>query len=193
MKDWPDFKNNIPEKGDILIAEPFVSDKYFERSVVWLADYNFIQGIMGFVLNKMVPEKLIDYFPKIKGFKDIPLFRGGPIAFDRLYFIHTLGDIIPNAYAMWDGLYSGGDFEAVKSYITSGNPVEGKIKFFLGFSGWREQQLEKEIEQHSWLVGKTEQAKIMKYEGDIFWKKSLQDLGGPYRSWANFPRRPFMN
>jgi len=181
------------EKGNILIAEPFLSDIYFERSVVLLVEHNSKHNTMGFVLNKMMIEKLNDFFPEMKDFNDIPLFRGGPVGSNRLYFIHTLGDTIPGAYEILDGLYFGGDFDIIKSYIISGNPVKGRIKFFLGYSGWEQQQLEEEIAQHSWLVGKTEQAKIMESEGEIFWKKTLQNLGGPYKSWANFPRRPFLN
>jgi len=186
--------NNIkPEKGSILIAEPFLSDKYFERSVVLLVEHNGSQGTMGFVLNKMIQEKMSDFFPEMKGFNEIPVFRGGPVGPDRLYFIHTLGDIIPDTYEVVEGLYFGGDFDIIKSYITSGNSTEGKIKFFLGYSGWEQKQLDGEIAQHSWLVGKIEQSKIMKSEGELFWKKSLHSLGGQYKSWANFPKQPFMN
>jgi len=181
------------EKGNILIAAPFLSDTYFERSVALLVEHNGRHGTMGFVLNKMMKEKVNDFFPEMKDCNDIPVFRGGPVGSNRLYFIHTLGDIIPDTYEILDGLYFGGDFNVVKSYIISGNLVEGKIKFFLGYSGWEQQQLEEEIEQHSWLVGKAEQTKIMESEGEIFWKKSLRDLGEPYKSWANFPKRPFMN
>ena len=182
----------MPEKGNILIAEPFLSDMYFERSVVLLVERDS-NGAMGFVLNKMIPEKMNDFFPEMKDFNDIPIFRGGPVGSDRLYFIHTLGNTIPGTYEIMDGLYFGGNFDIIKSYIASGNPVEGKIKFFLGYSGWEQNQLDEEITAHSWLVGKTEQTKVMKSEGETLWKKSLLDLGDRYRAWINFPKRPFMN
>ena len=185
--------NVILKGGSILIAEPFSVDKYFERSVVLLIDYHERYGGMGFILNKRIKDKLNDFFPEMKDIDDIPVFGGGPLGSNKLYFIHTLGDIVSGAYKILDGLYFGGDFGIIKSYITSGNPVEGKIKFFLGYSGWERRQLEEEIAQRSWLVGKGEQAKIMKSEGEILWKKALHDLGSQYKSWANFPRRPFLN
>jgi len=182
----------MPEKGNILIAEPFLSDIYFDRSVVLLVEHDS-NGSMGFVLNKMMPEKMKNFFPEMKDADDIPVFRGGPVGANRLYFIHTLGNTIPGTYEVMDGLYFGGDFDIIKSYIASGNPVEGKIKFFLGYAGWEQNQLDEEIAIHSWLVSKTGQAKIMKSDGEIFWKKSLLDLGDQYKSWTNFPRHPFMN
>ena len=43
--------NVIPEKGHILISEPFLQDAYFQRSVVLLVEHDS-KGSMGFVLNK---------------------------------------------------------------------------------------------------------------------------------------------
>ena len=46
--------NNItPYKGSILIAEPFLNDIYFKRSIVFLTEHNS-DGSVGFVLNKPV-------------------------------------------------------------------------------------------------------------------------------------------
>ncbi len=185
-------KNNIPpEKGNILISEPFLSDKYFERSVVLLVQHdNF--GSMGFVLNKELNNHLASFFPKLNLPENIPVFKGGPVSSDQIYFIHTLGDTIPDSIEIMEGVYLGGDFDVIINLLKR-SPITNKVKFFLGYSGWGENQLLHEIEMNSWLVGKTEANKIMKNEGEIMWKKSLSDLGDKYRSWANFPRRPFLN
>ncbi len=185
--------NVIPQKGNILISEPFLWDKYFERSVVFLVEHDDETGTMGFILNKMMKEKVIDFFPDMKGSENIPVFKGGPVGSDKLYFIHTLGDIIPDTQKIIDDIYFGGDFDVIKSYIESGNPITGKIKFFLGYSGWEQKQLSDEISNNSWVVGNSDLSRVMKSEGEILWKKSLQDLGEKYRSWINFPKRPFMN
>jgi len=42
-----------PKKGLILIAEPFLSDVYFKRSIVLLTEHNE-EGSIGFVLNTRV-------------------------------------------------------------------------------------------------------------------------------------------
>ena len=187
--------NNIhPEKGNILIAEPFIQDKYFSRGVVFLVEHDNINGSMGFVVNKPLKESLGNFFPEINQTEEIiPLFRGGPVCTDKLYYIHTLGDIIPNSFPIGNGLYFDGDFNVIKNYILQGNPVKDQIKFFLGFSGWDEHQLEKEVSNNSWVISKVENSRIMRNEGEICWKKSLLDFGDRYKSWANFPKRPFLN
>ena len=186
--------NNVrPQQGNILISEPFLCDQYFERSVVLLVEHNHTHGTIGLVLNKPIKEKLNDFFPELKSLDPIPLFRGGPVSSNKLYFIHTLGDVIPGTIPIRNGLYFDGDFDFIKSCLLNGNSLNGKFKFFLGYSGWDQNQLHQEIEHNSWLVSNLDDSCIFKEEGEICWKKSLQALGAKYRSWANFPKRPQMN
>ena len=44
-------EDKIPEKGKILISEPFLPDTFFNRSIVYLTDHTE-QGSIGFILNK---------------------------------------------------------------------------------------------------------------------------------------------
>ena len=46
----------LPIQGSILIAEPFLQDAYFQRSVVLLIEHTE-HGSMGFVLNKKTKSK----------------------------------------------------------------------------------------------------------------------------------------
>ena len=185
--------NVIPEKGHILISEPFLQDAYFQRSVVLLVEHDS-KGSMGFVLNKKLEMLLNTVVPELKDFHEIPVYLGGPVASDRLFFIHTLGEnIVPNAVEFSKNLYMGGDFDALKRYALSGHNLEGKVKFFLGYSGWIENQLDNEIKQDSWVVGETSCNKVMLAEDESFWKSTLSGLGGRYKTWSKFPRDPYLN
>ena len=44
-------EDKIPEKGKILISEPFLPDTFFNRTIVYLTDHNE-EGSVGFILNK---------------------------------------------------------------------------------------------------------------------------------------------
>ena len=43
----------LPEKGKVLVSEPFLQDAYFKRSVVLLTEHNE-EGSLGFVLNNPI-------------------------------------------------------------------------------------------------------------------------------------------
>lgn len=183
--------NILPDKGKVLIAEPFLYDNNFSRSVVLLIEHN-AEGSMGLILNK--PSKLIvnDLIKEFKYLEDIPLFRGGPVGTDTLFYIHTLPDI-NGALCLEKGVYLNGDFNAIKRYILQGNPTEGKIRFFLGYSGWDPNQLQQEINEDTWFIGSNKISNLINSPAKDLWKTSLEKLGKQYEAWSRFPRVPSLN
>jgi putative transcriptional regulator len=184
--------NNIsPAKGKILISEPFLLDYYFKRSVVLLAEHNE-EGSFGLIVNKPVEWKLGTI---LKGFPDFdaPVYIGGPVKTDSLFFIHTRADIIDDSLEILDGLYWGGDIEIVKELIMINQIASSEIKFFVGYSGWVAKQLEEELERNSWLVSKIKPQKIMQADTENLWDDTLEQLGEDYSYWTNFPSDPAMN
>lgn len=185
--------NLLPAQGSILISEPFLQDAYFQRSVVLLVEHN-TQGSMGFVLNKKTDLIVNTFFPELEEYPEIPIYLGGPVSANRLFFIHSLGDlIIPDSVKIKDRLYFDGDFEALKRYIQNGHSIEGKVKFFLGYSGWTEGQLGNEINKNSWVVSHAAKENVLLADGESFWKNSLEQLGSNYEAWTKYPKDPYLN
>lgn len=122
--------NVLPSRGKILISEPFLRDATFGRSVVLLIDHTE-EGSMGLIINKQLPIFVNDIIKEFKYIENIPLYKGGPIATDTLFYLHTLADI-PGAIPISKGLYLNGDFDEIKKYILQGNKVDRYIRFFLG-------------------------------------------------------------
>jgi putative transcriptional regulator len=184
--------NNVkPAKGKILISEPFLLDYYFKRSVVLLAEHNE-EGTFGLILNKPVDLLLSDVIKDFPYF-DAPVYLGGPVKTDSLYFIHTLGNLIEESLEILPGLSWGGDIEHIRELITIGKIGPKDIKFFVGYSGWVSKQLEGELNRNSWLVSTIRPTQVMKYNNEKMWINSLKNLGGNYAYWTNFPSDPGLN
>ncbi|MEG1563000.1 MAG: YqgE/AlgH family protein [Bacteroides sp.] len=183
--------NVLPARGKILISEPFLCDATFGRSVVFLVDHTD-EGSMGLIINKELPLLLNDIIKEFKYLDNIPLYKGGPIGTDTLFYLHQL-PYISGALSVGKDLYMNGDFEAIKRYILQGNPIEGKIRFFLGYSGWECEQLTQEIEENTWIIGKEDPAFLLKEASKEMWRKSLKKLGSKYETWSRFPQVPSMN
>ncbi len=180
-----------PLKGRILIAEPFLQGLYFKRSIILLTEYSE-NGAVGFVLNKPMdyyPDEVIEDLFSFKG----ELHLGGPVATDTLYYIHTLGDKIPNSVQITDTLYWGGDFEYLKELINKDEATYRDVKFFAGYSGWSAGQLESEIEEKSWIVSTTQIEDFINLNHSDMWKKAMEELGSQFKSWINFPENPKFN
>lgn len=180
-----------PEKGRILIAEPFLQGPYFARSLILLTEYSE-EGAVGFVLNKatdVYPDEVIDDLFNFNG----ELFIGGPVSSNSLHFLHTLGDQIPGAMKITNTIYWGGDFEQIKKLINEGKADNKSVRFFAGYSGWTAGQLESEIAEDSWIVTNLNDHQIMTGDVESIWKESLKGVGNLYKTWSNFPSDPTFN
>ena len=180
-----------PEKGKVLISEPFLLDNYFKRSIVLLTEHSE-EGSVGFVLNKPVSIKISEVmndFPEVNA----SISLGGPVQTNTLHYIHTLGDIIPESIQVIDNIYWGGEFEVVKRLLETGNLNSSNIRFFLGYSGWQSNQLNEELEDNAWIITRIKPEEIMSPMNKYFWNKTLNRMGKKFQMWANFPENPQMN
>jgi len=184
-------EDKIPEKGRLLISEPFLPDTFFNRTLVYLTEHNE-KGSVGFIINKSINIKVSDALEGFPGWNE-KLTMGGPVAPDTLHYLHTLGNIIPDSVWVADDIYWGGNIEVVKELINSGKAGSGDIRFFLGYSGWGEGQLERELQENSWIIADVVPEVVMKYRKDDSWKTVLRSLNKKYRLWAEFPESPEMN
>ena len=173
------------------ISEPFLRDATFGRSVILLVDHTD-EGSMGLVINKQLPLFLNDIIMEFKYLDEIPLYKGGPIATDTLFYLHTLSDI-PGSISISKGLYLNGDFDEIKKYILQGNKISECIRFFLGYSGWDSEQLNNEIRENTWLVSEEEKSYLMKNNIKDMWRTALEKLGSKYETWSRFPQVPTLN
>ncbi|HUU99984.1 MAG TPA: YqgE/AlgH family protein [Bacteroidales bacterium] len=184
-------EDKIPEKGKILISEPFLPDTFFNRSIVYLTDHN-PKGSVGFILNKKLDIKISDAVEGFKGWNE-NLNMGGPVAPDTLHYLHNLGHLIPKSVWVDGDIYWGGDIDKIRELIKSGTVTQNQIRFFLGYSGWSPGQLEREIKENSWVIVKVKSETIMHSRGIDTWKRVLKGFKNKYRMWADFPESPEMN
>jgi len=186
----------IPEtdiqKGDILISKPTIlGDVTFNRAVILIVDFN-AEGVVGFMVNKPINDKLNDLLPHVN--KEFKVFDGGPVERDKLYFIHNVPDLIPGSLKIKDDIFWGGHLEDVLALIEDGVVDTTQIKFFLGYSGWGQFQLENEIKDDVWLRQiEMKSQDIITCQKAEFWNEKIKAIGGEYLIWSNAPENPNYN
>ncbi len=182
-----------PTQGSILIASPFIGDYHFAHAVVLLVDYSD-EGAMGITLNKNFRYQvtLNEMVPELALAPRIPVYKGGPVERNILFFVHTLKEI-KDSLPLGNGLYVNGDFNQVQQYILDGRPTEGVIRFYAGYAGWTPGQLMDEIEGNSWMTGKLDRDMIFGMHTKDLWQTSLDRMGGRYAIWSRYPMFPTLN
>jgi putative transcriptional regulator len=182
---------NLLEPGILLIADPFLKDPNFMRTVVFLCEHQE-EGSFGFVLNRSYDYTLNELVSGLEDLK-IPVFYGGPVQIDTIHFLHQYPDLIPGGYEITDGIFWGGDFETAINLIRNNQIDQHRIRFYIGYSGWGSGQLSDELKEKTWLTVQANRKIIFHKQTDEIWKDSLRLLGGDYEMMINFPIDPQLN
>lgn len=181
----------VVDKGTMLIAEPFLKDPNFQRTVVLICEHE-PAGSFGITINRVMRNPVAEYMEGIGNY-EIPLFDGGPVGRDHIHFLHRLPGMIEGGKKIAEGIYWGGDLETARFLINSGKTNETDIRFYLGYSGWGTQQLDQEMEEKSWLTIPAKSSLVFqKNPGDI-WKEAVKHLGDEFRPIIHYPRDPELN
>lgn len=191
-----------PAVGRLLIAEPFMPDGRFFRTVILIANHDE-DGTLGFILNQKP-----DYCPNIlNADTNEPLFSkeslahhlsiGGPISEHDFFVLHDQPSLL-GGHKMTNELYLGlskynqTDQEFLDEYIQHKQP-DALYKLFLGSSGWSVGQLEEELEAGSWFVAEYNKELIFSTDFETMWKRGIYSLGEEFSYFASLPLHPQLN
>ncbi len=188
------YKNeHKPQKGCLLISEPHLPDYNFERSVIYLCEHNE-KGSFGLVLNKASDYMLGKLVPQpIASEIDVSVGVGGPVEINTLHYLHRNSSYIDGSISLGENINWGGNYEELMTWVKSGC-AKDNILFFIGYSGWSEGQLQEEVDRNSWIVfpNATEQL-VFDTRKNNLWKAVLNELGGRFAVFANYPSDPRLN
>ena len=176
-----------PKQGKILISEPLMNDFHFGRSVILLIDHEETEGSLGIIINKTLNAEVGDVVDEFADF-EAPVYLGGPVADNQLFFVHTLGELLPDSSPIIDGLYWGGDKETLKTLINTGIANETNMRFYLGYAGWDAGQLVSELVRNSWIISDITVEQFLNTPPDKMWSIFVRKMGSHYAMWERFPK-----
>ena len=180
-----------PVIGDVLISEPFMNDFYFRRSVILLIDHNE-EGSLGVIFNKRLTipfNEIVQGFPEFNA----DVYLGGPVETDRIFFIHTVGEMIPDSHLISNGLYWSGNINVLKSMIKMDLIKPHEVRFYVGYAGWDGGQLRNELKANTWVVGRYTSQQLLRTMPGKMWSDFVKQIGKRYALWDKFPVNPSDN
>ena len=170
--------NKTIDAGKVLLAEPFMMDPNFKRSAVVLCEHSS-DGSIGFIMNKPLNlniNEVLDGFPDF----DAEVFFGGPVQTDTIHYLHNVGSLLEESVEVIPGVFWGGNFEKLKFLINSGLVLPKDIRFFVGYSGWSEGQLDDELTYGSWLLADMDANYLFKSPPHNLWKVVMDNKGSTF-------------
>lgn len=181
----------MPSIGDFLIAEPFMQDPNFQRSVVLLCQKQD-DGYVGFTINRKIDYSVGDLVEELAD-STMPLFDGGPVGKEQMFFLHSMPELISGGIMIQKDIYWGGDFEQVKHMVQSNTIDPNRIKFIVGYSGWESGQLEDEMKERSWHIAPATSFLVLQEQPEAIWKNAIKLLGEEFKPLINYPKDPSFN
>lgn len=159
--------------GNLLIAHPLLNDGFFNRSVICITVNNANESV-GLILNFKTNYMLRDFKPElING--NFPIYEGGPVAKNQLFFLHTLGSALQDSLLIKDNIYFGGDYNNLLHLVNHGKVTQNQVRFFVGYSGWNSDQLNTELKNKNWFMNSNTKIMFNNDETNL-WENELNEV-----------------
>lgn len=189
-----DTRRGDPRRGDLLISSPQLQDPNFHRSVVLLCDHGE-EGSLGLVVNRPMQVPLGAVIEKLR---DVPaagqfVYQGGPVEASRLLGVRRGTHPEERSEALGEELRLLTEIEHSLDLLVEGVVDPADYRFYLGYSGWEERQLEGELEERAWIIAPATAELVLATPTPTIWSEALRALGGPYTWIADMPVHPELN
>jgi putative transcriptional regulator len=179
-----------PAAGKLLIAEPFLVDPNFARTVILVTEHGE-EGTVGFILNRSTQLTLGDLIPELYT-PELAIYQGGPVQLDTLHMIHRTPDVL-GGNKIANGMYWGGSYETFQTLMEEHTYDTMNMKMYVGYSGWGAGQLDKEMDEGSWIVADANEKLLFDVRPEQMWKEAIKLLGREYNYLAHMPLDPQLN
>ncbi len=157
---------------------PSLRDGYFDRSVIFLCDYNE-EGAMGFVVNSpsstSVDELLTELGLKAKEEQNKQILIGGPVQPELCWVVHSQDYQGSSSTSLGEHLAISAAQEILTS-IADGNAPKEYI-LGVGYAGWGPGQLDHEIEEDAWWLTEMDLRSVLEHSHEERWDAVMEHLG----------------
>jgi putative transcriptional regulator len=170
-----------PLVGKLLIAMPTLADPNFWHTVVLVGVHSDDEGAFGLVVNRPLEIDLKDILDELG--EPVPegsfpqVLAGGPVEPSHGFVMYENPDAAPDESALRveDRIAVSGSTETLGN-LARGD-FGGRYYLLLGYSGWYPGQLEREIEENSWLVAPLDTTILFDVPLEERWHAALRSIG----------------
>jgi putative transcriptional regulator len=167
--------------GQLLIAMPNLADPNFWQSVVLLGVHSDDEGAFGLIINRTLDVDLREVLQELGeeaaagNFPEV--FGGGPVQPSHGFVLFERGQhqVADDEIAIAESLVVSGSTET----LTRLTQEVGDTRYFLllGYAGWHPGQLEREIEDNSWVIAPLDASIIFDVPVEERWAAALRSIG----------------
>jgi len=183
--------------GKLLVASRGLADPHFAKTVVLLIHYD-AEGAVGLILNRRtdVPlSRVLEGLEVAKHLSD-PVYLGGPVETPAVFALLQSPAKIEGAQHIFGAVYLISTKTLFEQTI-SARPDPSGFHVYLGYAGWTNDQLRKEVELGAWFIFQADAGTVFDSDPDSLWSQMIQKtelkLAGSRPADADRPRAALDN
>jgi len=160
--------------GKLLVASRELGDPNFIATVVLLVHYD-AEGAVGLILNRRSHVPLSRVFDGLKAAKDRsdPVYLGGPVEPSAAFALLKAPAKAEGAEHLFGQVYLISSRTLFEQTIAN-RPDPGGFHVYLGYAGWSNEQLRKEVELGAWFIFPADAAKVFESDPDALWSEMIR-------------------
>jgi len=178
--------------GKLLVASRGLADPHFAKTVVLLVHYD-AEGVVGLILNRRTDVPLSRVLEGIKAAKDLSdrVYLGGPVETPAVFALLQSPAKLEGAQHIFGAVYLISTKTLFEQTI-SARPDPSGFHVYLGYAGWTNDQLRKEVELGAWFIFQADAGTVFDSDPDSLWPQMIQKtelkLAGSGPAHADRPR-----
>lgn len=160
----------------LLVAMPQLEDPNFNRSVVLLCEHR-AEGAMGLVVNNETntpASHIVELDPPPEGDSGLEVWIGGPVDPARGWLL--LGEQVPDSVEVAPGMYLSASRDLLRELMEA-SELPGYCRFLVGYAGWGERQLDRELAASAWLTVPVDVGLVFDTPSEDMWEVAIRRLG----------------
>ncbi len=160
--------------GKLLVASRNLGDPNFAKTVILLVRYD-AKGVLGLVINRRTDVPLSRVLESLKAAKDLsdPVYLGGPVEMPAVFALFQSPAKLEGAEHVFDGVYLISAKTLFEQTISS-RPKPDVFHVYLGYAGWTQDQLRKEVELGAWFVFPAATGTVFNADPDSLWREMIR-------------------
>jgi putative AlgH/UPF0301 family transcriptional regulator len=160
--------------GKLLVATRNLGDPHFAKTVILLVRYDG-EGVVGLILNRRTDVPISRALESVKAAKDRsdPVYFGGPLETSAVFALFESSAKLEGAEPIFGGVYLITSKPLFEQTI-SARPDPGVFHVYVGYAGWNQDQLQREVELGAWFIFPGEAGTVFNADPDSLWPEMIR-------------------
>jgi putative transcriptional regulator len=166
--------------NQFLIAMPGLADPNFFQTVTYISEHN-AAGALGIVINRplrLTLGELLEHLqitPSRPDIATMPVYSGGPVQPEQGFVVHTPLGQWGSTLRVTDTIGITTSMDILQALARDEGPEQ--LLVALGYAGWGQGQLEREMAENAWLCGPIDPVVLFYTPSEQRWSAAAALLG----------------